>query len=174
MAGPPILRILSGPQKGQEYPLVRERYEVGKHESNDIVLRHQTVSRKHCELIREEGGYRLRDLDSTNGSMIDGQRIRESKVSPGAVLSIGQVDVQVLPAQRDQRSDYPRRFDPEKSYRDTKSEWEENFEAAYVAWLLERHGGNISAAARAAQMDRKYLYKMAVEYGIHQPRGTKS
>ena len=171
--GPQILRILSGSQRGQEYPLVRERYEVGKDEANDIVLQHQTVSRQHCELIREPGGYRLRDLDSTNGSMIDGRRVRDAMLSPGAVVSIGQVDIQVLKGHREQRSDYPRRFDPAKSYRDTKAEWEENFEAAYVSWLLESHGGNISAAARAAKMDRKYLYKLAVEYGVHRPRSGK-
>src|SRR4030095_15199046 len=36
-------------------------------------------------------------------------------------------------------------FDSSKSYRETKTEWEESFEKQYVSWLLERHGGNISA-----------------------------
>jgi len=55
-----------------------------------------------------------------------------------------------------------------KSYRETKAEWEAEFERRYVAWLLERHDGNISAASRAADMDRKYLYKLAVKHGLHQ------
>ena len=58
-------------------------------------------------------------------------------------------------------------FDPSKSYRETKSEWEEAFEKRYVSWLLERHDGNISAAARAADMDRKYLHKLAKKHGVH-------
>jgi transcriptional regulator with GAF, ATPase, and Fis domain len=58
-------------------------------------------------------------------------------------------------------------FDPDKSYRDTKSEWDEAFERRYVGWLLDRHAGNISAAARAADMDRKYLYKLAKKHGLH-------
>ena len=58
-------------------------------------------------------------------------------------------------------------FDPEMSYRDTKSKFEDAFERRYVSWLLERHDGNISAAARAADMDRKYLHKLAKKHGVH-------
>jgi len=58
-------------------------------------------------------------------------------------------------------------FDGRKSYRQTKSEWEEVFEKRYVQWLLERNEGNISAAAREADMDRKYLHKLAKKHGLH-------
>ncbi len=61
-------------------------------------------------------------------------------------------------------------FDPGKSYRETKAQWEEQFEKRYVAWLLGEHEGNISAAARAADMDRKYLYKLACRHGLHPSR----
>jgi transcriptional regulator with GAF, ATPase, and Fis domain len=61
----------------------------------------------------------------------------------------------------------PTSFDPDRSYRDTRSEWEASFEKAYVRWLLDRHGGNISAAARAADMDRKYLHKLARRHAVH-------
>jgi transcriptional regulator with GAF, ATPase, and Fis domain len=62
-------------------------------------------------------------------------------------------------------------FVPGRSYRDTRAEWEAGFEKAYVAWLLERHDNNISAAARAADMDRKYLYRLAKKHGIHPMQG---
>ena len=57
-------------------------------------------------------------------------------------------------------------FDPALSYRETRARWEADFERRYAAWLLARHAGNISAAARAAGMDRKYLHKLAVKHGI--------
>jgi DNA-binding NtrC family response regulator len=57
-------------------------------------------------------------------------------------------------------------FDPSKSYRETREVWEQDFERKYVAWLLAAHEGNISSAARAADMDRKYLYKLAKKHGL--------
>ena len=58
----------------------------------------------------------------------------------------------------------------EKSYREIRSTFETDFERSYVSWLLGRHDGNISAAAREAKMDRKYLYDLARKHGL---RGTK-
>jgi DNA-binding NtrC family response regulator len=57
-------------------------------------------------------------------------------------------------------------FDPSKSYRETREVWEQDFECKYVAWLLAAHEGNVSSAARAADMDRKYLYKLAKKHGL--------
>jgi transcriptional regulator of acetoin/glycerol metabolism len=51
-------------------------------------------------------------------------------------------------------------FDPALSYRDVKQRWEYDFERRYLTWLFERSGGNISRAAREAEMDRKYLHKL--------------
>jgi transcriptional regulator with GAF, ATPase, and Fis domain len=81
------------------------------------------------------------------------------------IVSVG------LPASGAPRDAATRAFEPGKSYRDTRAEWEAGFEKAYVSWLLERHGGNISAAARAADMDRKYLHKLARRHGVHPSSG---
>jgi DNA-binding NtrC family response regulator len=57
-------------------------------------------------------------------------------------------------------------FEPEKSYRETRAKYDGEFERRYVKWLLGRHGGNISAAAREAKMDRKHLHDMAKKHGL--------
>jgi transcriptional regulator with GAF, ATPase, and Fis domain len=62
-------------------------------------------------------------------------------------------------------------FDANKSYRDIREQFESDFERRYVAWLLDRHGGNISAAAREAKMDRKHLYDLARRHGLREGRG---
>jgi DNA-binding NtrC family response regulator len=62
--------------------------------------------------------------------------------------------------------DEPSGFEPGLSYREQRARFENAFEQRYVAWLLDRHDGNVSAAARAAEMDRKYLYKLARKHAL--------
>jgi len=57
-------------------------------------------------------------------------------------------------------------FEPGKSYRETRARYEADFEKRYVKWLLGRHGGNVSAAAREARMDRKHLHDIAKKHGL--------
>jgi transcriptional regulator with GAF, ATPase, and Fis domain len=57
-------------------------------------------------------------------------------------------------------------FDPARTYREIRATFETEFERNYVSWLLGRHEGNISAAAREAKMDRKYLYDLARKHGL--------
>ena len=57
-------------------------------------------------------------------------------------------------------------FDPHVPFRETKERWTELFERRYLTWLLRRADGNISKAARDADMDRKYLHKLLRKYGI--------
>jgi transcriptional regulator with GAF, ATPase, and Fis domain len=59
-------------------------------------------------------------------------------------------------------------FDATESYRATRERWENDFELRYVTWLLERHDGNVSAAAREADMDRKHLHKLAKKHGLRE------
>jgi len=51
-------------------------------------------------------------------------------------------------------------FDAAQSYRVNKERWNDDFERRYLEWLLEQSGGNVSRAARRADMDRKYLHKL--------------
>ncbi|HEY6462205.1 MAG TPA: sigma 54-interacting transcriptional regulator [Polyangiaceae bacterium] len=59
-------------------------------------------------------------------------------------------------------------FETGKSYRETRAKYDGEFEKRYVKWLLARHGGNVSAAAREAKMDRKHLHDMAKKHGLRE------
>ncbi|MFO0694430.1 MAG: sigma 54-interacting transcriptional regulator [Polyangiales bacterium] len=91
------LVVLSGERKGHEVVMDRDLLRVGKSEESDLLLPDATVSRVHCEIVRDSQGYRVRDLDSTNGTRVDGARIREAYLAPGQVLTVGKVDVAVRP-----------------------------------------------------------------------------
>ena len=66
----------------------------------------------------------------------------------------------------------PVEFDPSQSYREARSAFEAEFELRYVRWLLGRHEGNISAAARQARMDRKYLSDLVKKHGLREKNAS--
>jgi DNA-binding NtrC family response regulator len=57
-------------------------------------------------------------------------------------------------------------FIPDESYRVNKERWNDEFEKRYLKWLLNRADGNISKAAREADMDRKYLHKLIKKHNV--------
>ncbi len=91
------LVILSGPDRGREKIIEGEVFRIGKSKENDLVLADETVSRAHCEITRDHRGYLLRDLGSTNGTMLDGAEIKEAWLKPGAVITVGKVELKVRP-----------------------------------------------------------------------------
>lgn len=59
-------------------PLNKDMILVGRKETCDIVINHKTISKLHCVLVKADGMLLLRDLASTNGCRVNGQRIRRS------------------------------------------------------------------------------------------------
>ena len=60
------------------------------------------------------------------------------------------------------------------SFKHAKEKWVSSFERDYIVRLLEKHGYNISHAARDAEIDRKYFRKLMKKYGIENPRNADS
>jgi len=69
-----------------DQPVIR----IGALGDNDLVVEDDTVSRFHCQIVQEEDEYILRDLNSTNGTFIDGVRIREGWLAPGSLVKMGE------------------------------------------------------------------------------------
>ena len=77
---------------GDEIPLLKEELIVGRSESCDIVLRFSNVSSKHCRLVLAHGYWYVVDLGSSNGTTVDGARVRDRRVDPGARISFAKHD----------------------------------------------------------------------------------
>ncbi len=77
-------------------PLVRDEISIGRKDGNTIRLTERNISREHCRLERVNGSYRVRDLGSYNGVLVNGARIAgESEVKPGDEIRIGDYTLQL-------------------------------------------------------------------------------
>ena len=79
----------------REVPLTAEPISVGRDPRNDIVLDDRRVSRRHAEVRLRLGRYTLYDLQSTNGTFVNGRRIAEMVLSDDDRISIGGAELVV-------------------------------------------------------------------------------
>jgi hypothetical protein len=79
--------------EGRRNPLSGSRVVVGRSREADIVLADPNVSRRHVELRREDSGWQVVDLGSTNGIKVNGQRVNQADLSPGDRITIGVTDL---------------------------------------------------------------------------------
>lgn len=75
--------------KHSEVPLTKERVTVGRHADNDIPLNDKAVSGHHAVVITILQDSFLEDLDSTNGTQVNGKQVAKHPLSHGDVISIG-------------------------------------------------------------------------------------
>jgi hypothetical protein len=89
------LLIKSGAAQAQAIELKPGVIRLGRSLESDYFLNDLTVSDLHCEIHFQNESVFVRDLDSTNGTMIDGLRIKESELRPGQLLQLGQVEMEL-------------------------------------------------------------------------------
>ncbi|HEX5753170.1 MAG TPA: sigma 54-interacting transcriptional regulator [Archangium sp.] len=84
------IQVSAGPDEGKSLISDKERLRCGAHPTNDLVLAEdRTASRHHFEIINTERGWLLVDLNSTNGTFLDGRRIERAYLSAGAQIRAG-------------------------------------------------------------------------------------
>ncbi|BCB91066.1 hypothetical protein Psuf_083790 [Phytohabitans suffuscus] len=87
--GAAVLHIRQGPGTGIVFPLDGDVVSCGRDGANDIVLDGATVSRKHADFHRQGSGYTVADLDSLNGTYVNGERVKTAALAPGDEIRIG-------------------------------------------------------------------------------------
>ncbi|MFL5767383.1 MAG: FhaA domain-containing protein [Actinomycetota bacterium] len=73
----------------KEFPLDKDTVTIGRLPASDITIADPGASRSHAEVRATDGGYELVDLGSTNGTMVNGRRVREQPLEDGDRITIG-------------------------------------------------------------------------------------
>lgn len=85
--------IISGDDAGATYP-IKDPVTFGRAESNTVVLRDAKVSRQHAKIVEKGGEFVLMDMNSSNGTFVNGERIEEHVLTNNDEFSIGDTTLQ--------------------------------------------------------------------------------
>lgn len=96
-AGPgALIRVETGFYEGLEWPIGEERLVVGRGREADLVLSEPTISRTHAAVVRAEQEWFVEDLNSTNGTIVNGSRATRARLSDGDEIQLGRLILRVL------------------------------------------------------------------------------
>lgn len=91
------LRVLNGPQAGQLFNLKSGRNLLGRASTNDIKLMAQGISKEHCEIYLNKDKILVVDLNSSNGTYVNGTRIQKAEVKFGEKFSLHNIFLDIVP-----------------------------------------------------------------------------
>jgi len=89
----PWMQIASSHLKGRVYTPAGPRITIGRHEDNAVCIPDSTVSGYHAVLTRDGDRYRLEDLESTNGTEVNGERVEAVLLGAVAKIRFGHIEV---------------------------------------------------------------------------------
>ena len=72
---------------GQQFVLTKDKIEVGRRPSSDIVLNNSSVSSMHAQVIKQDGGWKILNLLSSNGTYINGEKIIDKMINVGDLIA---------------------------------------------------------------------------------------
>lgn len=89
------LVVLTEGFTGRTYELKVDRTTVGRVEDNAFQVAEPSVSSHHCEILLRGDQVIVKDLDSTNGTFVNGQKVSESPLQSGQILRLGQLEMRL-------------------------------------------------------------------------------
>ncbi len=93
------LLIISSSERSREVPIDKDVFTIGAGSQNDLIVTDESASRRHCEILQRAEGFFLRDLGSTNGTMVQGVRVCEIYLSQGVEFQVGTTRMVFCPLQ---------------------------------------------------------------------------
>ena len=91
----PKLVILSTGMTGRSHELTADKTTIGRVEDNTFPITDPSVSSHHCEILLKGSDVVVHDLNSTNGTFINGDKVTDATLKPGQVLRLGQIELRL-------------------------------------------------------------------------------
>ena len=98
----PRIVAVNGAKKGTTFPLTGEEITIGRESANAVSLNHASVSRRHCLIRRENDDFKIFDLDSYNGTFVNGIPVKEQVLTHADKLRIGSIELLFLTEEGEQ------------------------------------------------------------------------
>ena len=76
-------------EQGRRYPLGDEDVTMGRDRTNTVVVPSESASRRHARIFASGGAHVLVDLESTNGTLLNGKAVAEQTLRDGDVIRVG-------------------------------------------------------------------------------------
>src|SRR4029079_13915566 len=89
------LVLLSAGLTGQTHELKVDKTTIGRVEDNTFQIAEPSVSSHHCEILLRGTDIVVKDLNSTNGTFINGDKVTETVLKPGQILRLGQIEMRL-------------------------------------------------------------------------------
>lgn len=93
--GFPNLVMITGPSSGRKIPLLPMTMSIGREHDNNIELKDPDVGRYHARILYRNGKFLLEDLESSNGTWVNGERITDATLRNGDRVKIGEVEMAI-------------------------------------------------------------------------------
>ncbi|OGV67258.1 MAG: hypothetical protein A2283_04935 [Lentisphaerae bacterium RIFOXYA12_FULL_48_11] len=91
------LLAISGPLQGKEFMVDKNIFTIGSGSNNDLVIEDTTISRRHCEIQLIPEGYVIRDLGSTNGTVVQGVKVTAAFLNQSTEIHLGKTKLVFCP-----------------------------------------------------------------------------
>lgn len=91
-----IINFISGPLQNQKMNFSNTEITIGRSEGNLIKLTDNYVSKFHAKIFKQNDTYFIEDLNSSNGTFVNGQKVFKSPISNSDIIKIGSSEFQVF------------------------------------------------------------------------------
>jgi pSer/pThr/pTyr-binding forkhead associated (FHA) protein len=101
----PKVVVLSGRVAGQEFPLDQERLTLGRGPGVDVAFDDSAMSRQHAAIEFADERFRIQDLESTNGVLVNGDPVFSSSLGHGDRIQLGTLQFQIVIEERQEEDE---------------------------------------------------------------------